>query len=112
MGQLDVKDMKFGLIAVDRRELDSDPNSEAVILHFCGYGTEPTTQDVDLFYNTMATTPEFGVMDIMEFIDVYEAEESIIEQYRNDLINGTINAVNILDDDGTTTFNTNAGTTD
>jgi hypothetical protein len=111
MGQLEAIDMKFGLIAVDRRELDSDPNSEAVILHFCGYATKPTKQDVDLFFNTMATTPEFGVMDIMEFIDVYEAEDSIIEQYRNDLLNGTIIAVNILDENGSPTFDPNSGTT-
>ena len=101
MGQLEVKDMQFGLIAVDRRELDSDPNSEAVILHFCGYGSKPTKEDVDLFFNTMATTPEFGVMDIMEFIDVYEAEDSIIEQYRNDLLNGVITEIK-LNENGST----------
>ena len=110
MGQLEVKDMKFGLIAVDRRELDSDPNAEAVILHFCGYGSKPTKEDVDLFFNTMATTPEFGVMDIMEFIDVYEAEDSIIEQYRNDLLNGTITEIK-LEDDGKTVSDSDAGGT-
>jgi len=110
MGQLEPKDMKFGLIAVDRRELDSDPNSEAVILHFCGYGSKPTQQDIDLFFNTMATTPEFGVMDIMEHIDVYEAEDSIIEQYRNDLLNGTITEIK-LEDDGKTVSGSDAGGT-
>lgn len=111
MGQLEAKDMKFGLIAVDRRELDSDPNAEAVILHFCGYGSKPTKEDVDLFFNTMATTPEFGVMDIMGFIDVYEAEDSIIEQYRDDLLNGTITEIK-LEEDGNTISDPDTGSTD
>lgn len=111
MGQLEAKDMKFGLIAVDRRELDPDPKAEAVILHFCGYGSKPTQSDVNLFFSTMATTPEFGVMDIIEFIDVYEAEKSIIDQYREDLLNGTINEVNIPED-GKPVLDANAGGTD
>lgn len=110
MGELEAKDIKYGLIAIDRRELESDEdNKEAVILHFCGFDEKPTQHDIEVFFNTMATTPELGVMDIMEFIDVYDAETSIIEQYKNDLINGVINEVKINENGNTISTLNNSG---
>jgi hypothetical protein len=111
MGQLEAKDMKFGLIAIDKRDLSDDPKSEAVILHFCGYGNKPTEDDISMFFYTMANTPEFGLTDKMEFIDVYEAPESIVEQYRTDILNGEISETKI-NDDGTTTTAPDTGIPD
>ena len=103
MGALIPEEMKFGLIAVDRRELEADPAAEAVILHFCGYAEKPTQQDVNDMFKTMAETPEFGVSDKMQFIDVYDAPETIVEQYRAELLSGDIKEVKI-DDDGKVSF--------
>lgn len=90
MSELAIKDMKYGLIAVDSREFESNPGGDVTILHFCGYGNKPTKQDVDMFFYELAHTPEFGVQDIMEFIEVYDAPDDVVEQFREDLLNGLI----------------------
>lgn len=108
MGALIPEEMKFGLVAVDRRELDANPLAEAVILHFCGYAEKPTQQDINDMFKTMADTPEFGVADKMPFIDVYDAPETVVEQYRAELLNGDIKEVKI-DDDGKVVFAADSG---
>lgn len=91
--ELKPEDMQYGLMAVDMREMQSKPDEPVVILHFCGYANPPTQEDVNLMYHTMATNKDFGVSDIMEHIAIYTAPQSIVEEYRNDLINGVANPV-------------------
>lgn len=90
MDNFEFEDLKYGLIAVDRRDFEQNPDGDVSILHFCGYKSPVTQNEINEFFRELSTTPEFGVMDIMEFIDVFEAPESVVEEYRNGLINGNI----------------------
>jgi hypothetical protein len=77
-----IEEMKFGLIAIDRREIENDPDVDPTILHFCGY-KEPINQKVvDELYRDLTEDTRFGLSDIIEFIDVYEAPEAVIEMFK------------------------------
>lgn len=98
MGLLKPEDMKYGLIAIDNRELSEDPTAGLVMRHFCGYASPVTDADVKDFYDTIATTPEFGLMDQMEHIEVYDAPDHIIARYRDHIINGKLTEVKMTED--------------
>jgi hypothetical protein len=98
------EDIKYGLVAFDRRELEADPERGAIILHFCGYADPITAEDLREFKRTLAKTPEFGLTDKMEFIQIEYATQENIEQYKTDLINQTL-----TEENGKSIFTTGLG---
>lgn len=87
--------MKYGLVVIDSRAVNED--GEAPILHFCGYEENPSDFDVQDLYRELGETPEFGCMDIMDFIEIHDASPEIVTEYREGLLNGEITEVNTED---------------
>jgi hypothetical protein len=85
-----IEEMKYGLIAIDKREYDGTEDGNVTILHFCGYKEKPTCNEITELRRELATEPDFGVMDIIEHVGIFDAPEWLVEEYRNDIISGKI----------------------
>ena len=75
--ELDPKEIKFGLIAID-------PDQEGEmkdVLHFCGYWNQPTLVDVESLKKELAEDPEFGLSDIAHRLEIIPAPENIIREF-------------------------------
>lgn len=78
---LKVEDMTHGLIAVDPEMYDEE-NDTIEILHFCGYWSEPAPEEVENLRNELATDEEFGLTEIADRLDIFEAPEEIVKHFR------------------------------
>ncbi len=68
--------MNFGLIVVDPREGDKS------ILHFCGYENKPDERDIDSLRQELKEDPEFGLQEIWDKVEILEAPEDLVAEYR------------------------------
>jgi len=93
--------IKYGLMAIDRREMEADENANPAVLHFCGYEKKPAQNEVNELYRELKEDKEFGLSDIFEHIDIYEAPESVVEHFKD-----TVKTI----DNETTTTTTNSDT--
>lgn len=71
------KDIKFGLIAVDPTQEGDDLD----VLHFCGYWNQPTLVDVESLREELKTSPEFGLSDIADRLEIIPAPDWLIQEY-------------------------------
>jgi hypothetical protein len=85
--------LKYGLVVVDKRNMEESKDGMVNVLHFCGYWREPTQEDVNGLMHELATTPEFGVMDIIEHIGIYDATPELVAEYNADIISGKISEI-------------------
>jgi hypothetical protein len=88
-----IETLTHGLVVVDKRKMEASKDGMVNVLHFCGYWREPTQEDVNSLMHELATTPEFGVMDIIEHIGIYDATPELVEEYKADIISGKINEI-------------------
>jgi hypothetical protein len=80
--ELDPKDIKFGLIAID-------PDQEGEmkdVLHFCGYWNQPTLVDVENLRKELAEDPEFGLTDIAHRLDIIPAPDYIVQEFVQQIV--------------------------
>jgi len=75
--ELDPKDIKFGLIAIDP-EQEGDMKD---VLHFCGYWHQPTLVEAEDLKRELAEDPEFGLTDIAHRLEIIPAPDHIIQEF-------------------------------
>lgn len=79
MNELDPKDIKYGLIAVD-----STQEGEMLdVLHFCGYWNQPTKQDAESLLAELSTDPEFELTEIADRLEIRIAPDWLVTEYIN-----------------------------
>ena len=78
--------MNFGLIVVDPRE-----EGDKSILHFCGYENKPDERDIDSLRQELKEDPEFGLQEIWDKVEILEAPEDVVEEYRRIIETGDEN---------------------
>ena len=81
--------MTHGLIALDRRQVEGESDTDPSVLHFCGYESKPSQDDINALYLELKVKKEFGLNEIFEHIVVYDAPEEVIEHFRGDVKNMT-----------------------
>jgi len=74
---LNPKDIKFGLIAVDPTQ-EGDMKD---VLHFCGYWIQPTLVDVESLKEELKTDPDFGLTDIADRLDIIPAPDWLVKEF-------------------------------
>ena len=82
MNNLDIKDIKYGLIAVDPEQEGEMKN----ILHFCGYWSEPKKKDIELLLEELKTDESFGLTDIAHRLVIIPCPEYLIQEFIKDVI--------------------------
>jgi hypothetical protein len=87
---MNVEEMKYGLIVIDKREFDGTEDGDVTILHFCGYDKQPDCAEINALREELSTDPTFGLMDIMEYCGIYDAPDWLVDEYRNGIISGEI----------------------
>lgn len=70
-----------GIIAVNPTKPDENDNLE--VLHFVGYWTEPTEEDVLSLWKELNEDEEFGLKNQIDEIELIPAPEDIVEIYNN-----------------------------
>lgn len=89
---MEITNIKYGIIAIDKRQIDSTTGDEMVdIIHFCGYEKEPTIEQYKDLYRELGEDEAFGLTEIIEFIELAPAPEDIVEHFRESLINNSEN---------------------
>jgi hypothetical protein len=79
--ELDPKDIKFGLIAIDpeqEREMKD-------VLHFCGYWNQPTLVDVESLRKELSEDTKFGLTDIAHRLEIIPAPDYIVQEFANQI---------------------------
>ena len=79
MEEFKLKDIKYGLIAIDSAQEDDEFLD---ILHFCGYKEKPTQHEADELYKELSEDEEFGLTDIIDRIIILPAPDDIVESYK------------------------------
>jgi hypothetical protein len=79
--ELDPKNIKFGLIAIDP-EQEGDMKD---VLHFCGYWNQPTLVEVESLKKELAEDPEFGLINIAHRLEIIPAPDDIMEMIIKDI---------------------------
>lgn len=74
---LNPKDIKFGLIAVDPTQ-EGDMKD---VLHFCGYWNQPTLVDVESLKEELKKDPDFGLTDIADRLDIIPAPDWLVKEF-------------------------------
>lgn len=83
MNELDPKDIKYGLIAID-----STQEGEMLdVLHFCGYWNQPTKVDADSLLEELSTDPEFELTEIAHRLKIMVAPDWLVAEYIKDIEN-------------------------
>ena len=83
MNELDPKDIKYGLIAID-----STQEGEMLdVLHFCGYWNQPTKVDADSLLEELSTDSEFGLTEIAHRLKIMVAPDWLVAEYIKDIEN-------------------------
>ena len=83
MNELDPKDIKYGLIAID-----STQEGEMLdVLHFCGYWNKPTKVDADSLLEELSTDSEFGLTEIAQRLKIMVAPDWLVAEYIKDIEN-------------------------
>ena len=78
--ELKVKDIKYGLIAID-------PTQEGEmkdVLHFCGYWNPPTDIDIESLRQELETDEEFGLTEIAHRLDIIPCPHWLLEEFIKD----------------------------
>ena len=81
MNNFDIKDIKYGLIAIDPTQEEEMMD----ILHFVGYWNKPTKKDADSLREELMTDEEFGLTEIAHRLDILPAPNYIVKQYINEI---------------------------
>lgn len=81
MNNHNIKDIKYGLIAVDPTQ-EGDMKD---ILHFCGYWNKPSKEDAESLLEELKTDEEFGLTEIADRLVIVPAPEDIIEHYLSNI---------------------------
>jgi hypothetical protein len=76
-------EINYGLIVLNK---DDIAEGKYEILHFVGYESEPTINEVNALANELKTDKSFKLNKIMDKIIIVSASKEIIEKY-NDIIN-------------------------
>jgi hypothetical protein len=85
----DLKDIKYGLIAIDPQTLNKETGT-VDITHFVGYWNEPTKQDAESLLEELKNDKEFGLTEIADRLQIIEAPEEIVDYYIGESIKGTM----------------------
>lgn len=75
--ELNIKDIKYGLIVVDPTQADDMMD----ILHFVGYWSKPTKTDADSLREELMTDEEFGLTEIAHRLDILPAPDYIVNEF-------------------------------
>jgi hypothetical protein len=67
----------YGIIATVQHPEKED---EVLVVHFCGYESEPTNLEYEHLYVELKTDPEFGLIDV-DF-DLHPAPQHIIDRFK------------------------------
>ena len=81
MNDLDVKDIKYGLLAIDPRE----EGVSKTVLHFCGYWTEPGKEDAEALWEELKTDESFGLSDIAEHLVIVPCPADLVQEFIKDI---------------------------
>ena len=83
MSELNIKDIKYGLIAID-----STQQGEMLdVLHFCGYWEQPTQVDAESLLEELSTDAEFGLTEIADRLEIRIAPDWLVAEYINNIEN-------------------------
>ena len=77
MDNLEIKDIKYGLIAIDPEQEGEMKD----ILHFCGYWNEPKKEDAESLLEELKTDEEFGLTDIAHRLVIIRCPEELIKEF-------------------------------
>lgn len=69
--------INYGLIVVDPSE-----QGDKTILHFCGFTEKPSDRDFEFLRGELRDDPEFGLQEIWDKVEILEAPENIVEEYK------------------------------
>ena len=83
MSELNVKDIKYGLIAIDTTQ----KGEMLDVLHFCGYWNQPTKVDADSLLEELSTDTEFGLTEIADRLKIMVAPDWLVAEYINNIEN-------------------------
>lgn len=78
-------EIKFGLIAVDKRDIDEGEIKQIPadkILCFFGYEEKPTCNDIEDMRAVVFKDPLFKNLDALTHIGIYDAPKNIIEFFK------------------------------
>lgn len=78
MKDFNIKDIKYGLIAVDSKQEDEMID----ILHFCGYLSKPDKKDAQALLEELKTDESFGLTEIADRLVIYPCPKDILEEYK------------------------------
>ena len=70
--------INYGLMVID----PSEEGETKTILHFCGYGEPITDSMVTSLREELRDDPEFGLQDKWDTLDILEAPEEVVEEYK------------------------------
>jgi hypothetical protein len=79
MNNYNIKDIKYGLIAIDPTE----EGDQKTILHFCGYWNKPNKKDAESLLEELKTDEEFGLSDIADRLVIVRCPDDLVEFYIN-----------------------------
>jgi len=83
--ELQPDEMKYGLIAVDKRDIVDDDNKQIAadkILCFFGYEEKPTCNDIEDMRAVVFKDPLFKNIDALNHIGIYDAPKNIIKFFK------------------------------
>jgi hypothetical protein len=80
----EIKEFTHGIMAINPNQ--PDENDDLEILHFVGYWSEPTEDDVISLWEELKTNGDFGLKDYMDEVELRPAPTEIVEYY-NKVVN-------------------------
>lgn len=77
-----------GIMVIDTKNLNED--GSIPVLHFVGYWGEPNKEDVLGLYNELKTSEEFGLIDIIDDLELCPATQEVIDYFISQMHEGRI----------------------
>ncbi len=77
-----IRNIKYGLIAVDKDESKRYDGDNILFYHFCGYLEQPNHNDKINLYNELKTDKDFK-LDNIDDIVIIDAPNYVVEYFKN-----------------------------
>lgn len=71
----------FGVVVVCPSMANED--GDVPIVHYVGYPSQPTQQDIDSLKDELRTDESFELSEIVDELEFYPASEELVEFYNN-----------------------------
>jgi len=79
-----IKNLKYGLIVVEKDESKRFDGDNILFYHFCGYANKPVQSDIDSLRAELSTDDDMKLENI-DNLDIIEAPDYVLEYFINDI---------------------------